>query len=336
MAHELDMSTGRAAIAFMGARADIWHGHGQQMQPGMSTAEWAKAAGLAWQAIKVPALAALDGAAFDHIAPGDRFAPVDNCKFVARSDTGAVLGVVSDRYQPVQPRDVLDWFERYISVSDQFQLDVAGALKGGATIWATATFRDSLAIAGDKHTARVLMTTTFDGSGATVNQGTMTRVVCNNTLAVATADKRAVVRTTHATNFDPARVGKELATIAKGFANYKAIGDALAQAEMAKEEVSAFFKQCLDIPLEAKRDDVSARKANQFQAVVKAYSVSQQEGAEGAWAALNAITRYVDHGRVSDDDARFASAQFGSGAALKDKAMGLLMPRVADRVLIAA
>jgi phage/plasmid-like protein (TIGR03299 family) len=336
MAHNLDMTNGRANIAFLGSRDDVWHRMGQEMQPGMDIDAWAKAASLEWEAVKVPAIAALDGARFDHIDSGKRFAPVPNCKFVARSDNGHVLGWVSDRYQPVQPRDVLDWFGRYIAVDDRFALDVAGSLKGGAIIWATATFRDPLSVAGDKHVARVLMTTTFDGSGSTINKGTMTRVVCNNTLDVALMERAATIRTTHATKFDAKRVGEELARVAQGFATYKAMGDALAQVEMSKDQVSAFFKHCLDIPLDAKSEDVSSRKMNQFDALRASLTTSKAEGAEGAWAALNAITRYVDHERGGDDEKRFTSAQFGSGAGVKAKAVDFLMPLIKDRVPVAA
>src|SRR5262249_40330945 len=156
----IDMSNGRANMAFLGSRMDIWHRLGQEMQPGMSTDAWASAAGLGWTAVKVPAIAALEGAQFDHIEPGRRFRAVSERNFIVRSDNGEPLGYVSDIYQPVQPRDVLDWFDRYIAVDDRFQLDVAGSLKGGSIIWATATFRDPLSVAGDAHTARVLMTTT--------------------------------------------------------------------------------------------------------------------------------------------------------------------------------
>lgn len=334
MSHNLDMTNGRANIAFLGSVNDVWHRMGHEMKDGMTIDAWAKAAGLDWEAVKVPAIASLEGARFDHIEPAKRFAPVSSRKFVVRSDNGHALGYVSDIYQPVQPRDVLNWFERYISVDDRFQLDVAGSLHQGEVIWATATFRDPLAIAGDKHVARVLMTTTFDGSGSTINQGTMTRVVCNNTLDMATADKRAVIRTRHNTKFDAAKVGRELGQIAQGFAVYKQVGDALAQAEMAKEEVSAFFKSCLDIAPDANFSDLSTRKQNQFEAVRQSYKTTVAEGAEGAWAALNAITRYVDHERTGDDEKRFVSAQFGTGAGMKAKAMGLLMPRIKDRVLI--
>jgi phage/plasmid-like protein (TIGR03299 family) len=342
MSHEIDMTNGRANIAFLGSRNDVWHKLGQEMAPGMTTAQWAAAAGLDWSAIKVPALAMLQGAEFDHIDATDRLRRVEGWHHIVRSDNGRPLGYVSDVYQPVQPADVLAWFERYISVDDRFQLDVAGSLKSGEVIWATATFRDPLSIAGDKHVARVLMTTTFDGSGATINQGTMTRTVCNNTLKASLADHRAVVKTRHNTRFDAGKVGRELAQIAQGFAAYKAVGDALAQNEMANAEIADFFKDCLGIDRNAKREELSGRKQNQFTALASAYRTTTAETPAGtAWAALNAITRYVDHDRSTrggenETEARFASAQFGSGAGMKEKAMGLLMPRIKDRVLIAA
>lgn len=346
MAHNLDMSNNRANIAFLGNRNDVWHRLGQEMAPGMSVDDWAIAAGLNWEAVKVPAIASLEGSRFDHIEPAKRFAPVPDRFFMVRNDTAHVLspGAVSDVYQAVQPIELLRWFDRYIGVDDRFQLDVAGSLKCGETIWATATYRDPLNIAGDKHIARVLMSTTFDGSGATINQGTMTRVVCNNTLNAALADKRAVIRTRHNTAFDAARVGKELATVAQGFAEFKKVGDAMAQAEMAKDDVSRFFREILDIPFEAKAAEVSGRKLNQFQALSNSYRSTVAEGTEPntVWAALNAVTRYVDHDRstrgsgVSSDEKQFTSAQFGSGAGIKAKAMELLMPRIKDRVLVAA
>src|ERR1035437_6723532 len=230
-----------------------------------------------------------------------------------------------------------------ISVDDRFQLDVAGSLKGGAIIWATAKFNGEHSVAGEKHTARVLMSTTFDATRATINKMTETRVVCNNTLDTALADGLSCIRTTHRSKFDAARVGKELATLAQGVANYKQIGDALAQNEMAKEEVSNFFKEILDIPFDQIKTDTSTRQVNQFAALNQAYrtTVAERNGQGGdAWTALQAITRYVDWDRSArgdnESEARFASAQFGTGNAMKGRAMQLLLPRIKDKVLIAA
>ena len=349
MSANLDMSNSRANIAFLGSRNDIWHKMGQEMLPGQSIDAWANAAGLGWSAIKVPALVALNGSAFDHIDPSKRMLPAPDRSFVVRSDNAGLLGFVSGEtersgYQIVQPSDVLAWFDRYIAVDDRFQLDVCGSLDGGKRIWATARYNGDIDVAGEKHSARVLMSTTFDGSGSTINQCSMTRVVCQNTLRVAHADARSQIKTRHSTRFDAAKVGKELAQLAQGFAQYKAIGDAMAQTEMSKEQVSNFFKECLEIPFEAKREDISSRKLNQFNDLSAAYRKSVAEGAAtgSAWAALQAITRYADHDRsVQKGDqaetvARFSSAQFGTGDQLKGKAMGLLLPMVKDRVPVLA
>ena len=79
---------------------------------------------------------------------------------------------------------------------------------------------------------------------------------------------------------------------------------------------------------------------NQFSDLSRAYSTSVREGAEknSVWSALQAVTRYADHDRSvqkgdqSESVARFSSAQFGTGDAIKGKAMGLLMPMIKDRV----
>jgi phage/plasmid-like protein (TIGR03299 family) len=349
MSAMIDMTNNRANIAFLGARKDIWHRMGTEMLPGQTIEEWADAAGLGWSAIKVPAIASLEGSRFDHIEPGKRFQKVDDRAFVVRSDTGAILGFVSGEdagngYQIVQPGEVLEWFERYISVDDRFVLDVCGSLDGGRRIWATAKYNGDISIAGEAHAARVLMSTSFDSTSATVNQCTMTRVVCQNTLRTAHADNKAAIRTRHSTKFDAAKVGRELAQLASGFAQYKAIGDAMGQVEMAKDAVADFFKDCLDIPRDAKKDDISTRKANQYSDLSRAYRTSVVEGAPNGsvWAALQAITRYADHDRSvktgdqTEEKARFASAQFGTGDNFKGKALEMLLPLVKDRVLIAA
>lgn len=344
MAHNIDMTNNRANIAFLGSRQDVWHRLGQEMIPGQPIEAWAKQAGLEWSAVKVDAIANLAGPEFDHLAAGDRFRKVEDRCHIVRSDNGHPLGYASTRYQPVQPAEQLSWFDQYITADSHFQLDAAGSLKQGEIIWATALYRDPLQIGGDKHLARVLMTTTFDGTGSTINKGTMTRVICNNTLDAALGEKGCVVRTRHSTKFDARKVGQELAQLAKGFVHFKAMGDAMAATAMPSEDVSQLFKHVLEIPFDCPQKDISTRKLNQFQALRNAYGATLREGTEPntVWTALQSITRYVDHDKdvkgngASVDEKRFTSAQFGSGAAMKAKAVAFLMPRIADKVLVAA
>lgn len=325
MSHLIENTNGRVNLAI---RGQAWHGLGTQFQPSWTMDDWRKHAGLDWEAVKEQS----------YIARGrDCFEPVDGQWHIIRSDNGHVLSsrTMSDQYTLVQPKDVLDWFQQYLSVDDRWQMDVAGALLQGERIWATASFNGDTTIAGANHRAYLLMTTSFDGTMATRNIATMVKVVCNNTLQAALADGgKSSVTTSHRTRFDAARVGKELSRVASGFASYKAMAEAMAAKHLADDQISKLFKHVLDIPFETSKEDVSTRKLNQFDDLRRAYSHTVREENDThkgtAWAALNAVTRYIDHdrstrGNGSDGiEKRFVSAQFGSGAALKAKAVQYL------------
>lgn len=337
MAHNIDMTNGRANMAFLGSREDIWHRLGQAMEQGQSIEAWATAAGLAWHAVKVPLFANVSSLGLIDTANGSL--PLRGVKLpqvaLVRSDNAAPLGIATDTYIPHQPAQVLEWFKDYVGVDSRFELDTAGSLKGGQIIWAQAKFNGDMQIAGEAHKARLLMSTSFDSTAATINKATMTRVVCNNTLSAALADGgKSIVRTRHNTKFDPAKVQAELSRIASGFDAYKVMAEAMAVATMSQTDTSQFFKAILDIPFDAERKDISGRKMNQFDALRSAYAKTQNEGTQAGtqWCALNAVTRYVDHDRTtrggsSNDEARALSNEFGSGAKLKAKAVQLLLGR---------
>lgn len=331
MAHELESGKD---IAYVGATP--WHGLGTKLVPDMSIDVWAKAANLDWTANRVEAFANVNG----------KLVSVPNAFFNARSDNGRILGTAThtDRREEVQPREILAFLDRYIGVDSRFKLDVAGALNGGRTIWATAVFNGAVDVAGEAHQAYLLARTSYDGSSATILQATLVRAVCANTIAAAYSDKRAVVSIRHTVKFDPAIAAKQLAGLAQSVESFKAMGDAMAAAEMGYEQVAVFFKSLLDIPADAAFEDLSTRKQNQYADLRAAYKTSVAEGApdKSAWAALQSVTRYVDHERttrktsddISDAEARFTSSQFGSGEAMKAQAMSLLLPRI--KTLVAA
>jgi len=322
--HNIDMTNDRANIAYLGSRNNVWHKLGQEMEEGQSLETWAVQAGLNWQAVKVPAYADLSSLNMTNKTMQDR-------EFIVRDDTGDILGLVSDQYKIVQPLEVLDWFEQYISVDDRFKLDVAGSLDNGRKIWATAKFDSDLLVAGEKIDSRLLLTTSLDGTMSTIAQMTSTRVVCQNTLNMSLTDRRAKVTVTHRSQFDANAVSKELTDLGQSVEAFKAMGDAMAQHHLSEQEIENFFKKLLDIPAQA---TANTRKLNQLTSLWIDHDTSINEGAEKntKWSVLQAVTRYVDHSRsvkrgdfVSADTARFASAQFGTGANLKDKAVKLLL-----------
>jgi len=345
------------AMAYRGSINDIWHRQGVAVQRGWTLDEWAANSGLSFNAVKVPAFADLSSIAGKLAGLADvhyGMARVEERHFIVRNDTGHVLSpnAVSDRYQLVQPREVLDWFDRYIAVDPRFSLDVAGCLWNGATIWATATFNGDLEVAGDAHSARLLMTTTFDGSGSTINRGCMTRVVCQNTMDAALSEGKAggVVRTVHSAKFDADRVGRELADLAKQFDSYRAMGEAMADQHFEKADAVFFLRRVLDISDQAGKaadgtlEGISARKFGQFESLWNAYQVgvkSEELKPLTAWSLLQGVSRYADHDRAVRGDAlssRFATSvvdSSGAGARLKAKAVAML-DDMTDGAILAA
>src|SRR5580693_6204740 len=128
MAHNIENRDGVYSFAFTGERSEIWHKLGQELDAGAGRDEWLNAAGFNYHVEKVPAIASLNGAMFDHLAPEDRFVETDK-RFTVRQDNGHVLGIAGEGYQTVQPVDVWEWFENYITVDDRFHINAKALIK---------------------------------------------------------------------------------------------------------------------------------------------------------------------------------------------------------------
>lgn len=331
MAHELDFTTGRAAFARVEGSRDAWHGLGQTFAKDASIEQIAQAAGLDYHVARVPSF----------FKKGDTFEEVPNTYHLVRDDSMQAIGQpVSGQYHPVQTADVLEFIRDYFTVDERFTFETAGALKGGAVIWAQARFTAAeYRIAGAAHEMFAAFYTSFDKSRRSSLIGTSTCIVCNNTLSyAANTDAASTLSFTHRTKFAGAmrdKAAEDFAALIVKFDKFKEMGDAFAQQQMSRDQIAAFFKTLLDIPLAAKREEISARKSNQFDALSAAMQQANRAEAAGApmtkFAALQAVTRYVDHERSTRDGgdgaklSRLYSAQFGSGADLKARAVDLLM-----------
>src|SRR5579864_1897572 len=122
MAHNIDMTNGRANMAFLGSKRNIWHWQdtgldgSNEMQEGMTLEQWQAAAGLLWSAVKVPAMADCSG-----LGLGLGMKAIEDRSFIVRSDNAAMLCYVSgedesEGYKIVQPSELFQWFSRYLSV----------------------------------------------------------------------------------------------------------------------------------------------------------------------------------------------------------------------------
>lgn len=315
MAHMIDTTTGRAAIAFAGETP--WHNLGQQLTPGASISEWTREAGLAYTVLESPVLYRTEAASEPELFKGR--------KVLHRSDTGGALAVVSDGYHVVQPAEVMGFFEKLVNIGG-FQLETAGVLSHGRRVWGLARVNEGAEIlGGDIVRPYVLLGTSYDGTMATVAKFTSVRVVCHNTITAALGSGEAV-RVLHSERFDADRVRQELGIVSGAWDRFLIQSRQLAGVPMSYNEADMFVTALLE---PYKSPNTPVRHSRAYRRVMELFDGraigSDIPGVLGTrWGMLNAVTELVDHERGRSDNTRMESAWFGTGAAIKSKALELL------------
>ena len=333
MAHMIDNTTGRDAIAYIGATP--WHGLGQALTPGASIETWTAEAGLGYTVLESPVL---------YNSPAvTELQSWPNRKVLHRSDTGAPLAVVSDGYRVVQPGQVMDFFRELVQLGG-FQLETAGALSDGKRVWALASVGDAAPVVSrDIVRPYLLLATSYDGTMATVAKFTAIRVVCNNTITAAVGGYsngapikgeeetnlgylKSAVRVLHSENFKADAVRMELGIAANAWEKFLINSRQLAGQGMNQAEADDFLVALLKPWNRAARDIKESRAFGRVMQLFNGGAIGADlPGVAGTrWAMLNAVTELVDHERGRSNNTRIESAWFGSGAALKSRAVELL------------
>ena len=333
MAHMIDTTTGRAAMAYTGQTP--WHGLGQSLTPGADVDTWTREAGLGYTVLESPVQYTTPATTEPQTWPAR--------KVLHRSDTGAPLAVVSDSYHVVQPAEVMDFFRKLVDLGG-FQLETAGALSDGRRVWALASVGDAAPVV-DRDLVRpyLLLGTSYDGTMATVAKFTAIRVVCNNTITAAvggyaggrvikgesetsTGYLRSAVRVLHSERFDADAVRLQLGIVAGAWESFLVQSRQLAGVPMDTLQADEFLAELL-APYHTSAKPLQDSKA--YRRALELFH-GQAIGADlpgvagTRWAMLNAITQLVDHERGRSNNTRMESAWFGAGAALKARAAELL------------
>ena len=344
MAHQIEQ------IAYVGEIP--WHGLGSQLSPNQPLEVWAKQAGMDWR---------IESSDVSYMAKNDRgqsiIMPYEEQRVLYRSDTHAPLSVVSQRYQEVQPKEILEFY-RDLTEQSGFELETAGVLKGGKKFWALARTGQTTTLKGkDVSNGYVLLASACDGTLATTAQFTSIRVVCNNTLAIALNGATAssgVVKVPHSTKFDADKVKQQLGISVRAWDEHIYEMKQLTQRKVSQREAAAYFdavfnNSSMNIadPEEniiqfyrqvASNNQAQNKSEPNGRAMSKAMNMfnGQGRGAElssakdTAYGLLCSITEFVDHERrAMSIDHRLDSAWFGAGAGLKQRGLEQAMVMIA-------
>ena len=317
-----------------------WHGLGVKVEDNLTPDEMLVAAGLDWTVSKRHV--------FTHSEPSvdnsKEVIPVNDYYVLVRDSDNKTFGPCGPKFVPSQNADAFKFFEKFTSVGDM-SMDTAGALKGGEQVWGLAKINDGFTLPGDDRVLGYLLVSVSHKWGkANEIRFTPIRVVCNNTLTYALADKtRPSFKMPHLTALD-AEVFKS-AEEALGIAgdrmkDFKESAEFLSSKNYTSQNVVSYIselfqpelleqqkniEQMSDIKAIATRqsmvDEFKRIPAMVHQALEEQPGANLKSSKGTWWGAANAVTFIVDHKWGHDRDAALHNAWFGGRASLKQKAI---------------
>jgi phage/plasmid-like protein (TIGR03299 family) len=319
MPHEIDLSTGSAAVFVAGAPP--WHGLGRIVAEAVRSDEALQLAGLDWLVRQQPLFTS---------GPDGSTREIATHRVNVRDDSGAVLGVVSRRYQPIQNHEAFAFADAVVG-QKLARYETAGALRGGQRVWMLLRLPEPLrAGPDDQLDPFLLLYNTHDGSSALRAVLTTVRVVCQNTLNLALRGRAGEGVTIRHRGELAGRVEQARATLALASRRLQRFGsevERMVRTPMTTSAMRAYFGLVVRPP----PSDADERAYESRQRVLEQLEANLERptntlpGMRGSlWAAVNAATELADHqrryrGRSEQQrrEHRLDSVWFGDAARLK-------------------
>ena len=333
MAHEISiLENGQAEAAY--AEQPAWHGLGVVLKEAPDSETMIKAAHLDWGVEMIPLFGQYKGGSKDGLIVSG-----EERRMVVRTDTNKMLGIVTDGYGLVQNCDGFRFLDS-LTMDGVLTYESAMALRGGRVVVVVARMpEEDTIVKGDNQRRYILFQTSHDGSLSLHAMPTTVRVVCMNTLRMASQNIEGI---RHSGNMTAKLDGLRLliSQFSRKFTAYRDNAKILADRPYTKEECSAYINTLFP-PVKAEGDD-SKHGEILYKAKLKAlrkafaHKSNQLPNIKGTWWQLfNAVTYYIDHSenriykgktnqRVKDEN-RFLSVTNGGGAKIKNDAFDLAL-----------
>lgn len=315
MSHNIEIVNGKPQIAYVGEVP--WHGLGTRVAPNLTPGQFIVEAGVDWEVDLVPAYADINGKQRSI-----------NRSALVRSSDDRILDIVTNDWHPMQNLDAFKFFDEYVKRGD-LEMHTAGALDNGRVVWALAKMKESFELfKGDKIDQYMLFSNPHKYGYAAEARSVFTRVVCENTVAVALRENTLnSVKISHRAEFDQDRVKMELGIAHQKADDYKEIAKFLGESKAKKQDIVEYFKTLFPV-LSAKKEG-EGRKTISKNASLALEVLETQPGTQFApgswWQAVNAVTFMTNHMLGKSQDRRLASTWYGSNKNLNSKAIKLAL-----------
>lgn len=266
-----------------------------------------------------------------------------------RTDTNTPLGIVKDRYTPVQNIEAFTFFNGAIG-KDKAVWQTAGWFGNGERIFVSAKLPRNIFVKGDPVENYLVFTTSHDGTSGVKILFTPIRIVCENTLNAAIAGATSYVSFRHTksvhNNLDIAAELLEISARKTEFLQEKYIlmsnktmkdnsaFEIFGNVILTEDELFRLEQTGHNIEQIIKRDwkaiedsQISMKKVNTLSEITNYYflGVGQREIVGTAWGVYNAITGYYSNVDNSSGIKRMDSLLYGDKSRKIELAGNLLI-----------
>ena len=303
-----------------------WHGKGEPVE-GLATAEEAiEKGGLDWEVEKRQV--SVEGIG----DVPDTFATV-------RTDTYEPLGIVGNKYTPLQNKDAFKFFDSIVGEGNAVY-ETAGALSGGKRVWLLAKLPGHIRVLNDDITDKyLLLSNGHDGVSVVQALFTPVRVVCNNTLNAALRNMKNMISVRHTSTVDSQleRAGEIIRKQEVYFDLMQQSMEAMTKVSFDESRTVDYFERVFEKGKYAKKkvdpESGEEEKQSKWRGLDTLKDLAENgagtdiAGVRGSlYGAFQAVTEYVDHGRnYRGKTDRMEACIYGNGAGIKRDAMKVAM-----------
>lgn len=232
-----------------------------------------------------------------------------------RSDNGAVLGIVTGKYNIVQNIDAFNFIDGL--VAEGLEFEKGGVWHNGSAVWLEAKLPGDYKILGDDVESHVLFTNAHNGKGAVQVCLMPTRLFCSNQIVMALKGAQRKWSMIHSSKVE-IRMAEtaQVITASNDYMNVLNLEmEKLAKKSMTRDD----FQKIVDETYPIITTDSNRKQTNAMEirtALMSAYDMPDLENFNGtAYKAIQSVADYASHRLPQRATKEFYDARFEKLAA---------------------
>ena len=247
--------------------------------------------------------------------------PYESKVAIVREDTQMPLGIVAPSYTPVQNSTLKQLVAPMVS-EGVLEIANSGTLNGGGKVFMQLKLNKEFEVVGESYAGYLCLLNSHNGTTAVSAGPHLTRIICNNTFSCVMKDLTEKFRHTGDVNEKVLNSQAVVQFVDGAMSVYSKHVETLASTRCTGAQFREALEAIYQKPVSKMRESFVQQMDRLF------YSGIGNEG-KTMYDCMNAVTEQTNHHARKTAAGNMYYSQFGSGAAINRRAMGVLLEMAA-------